>query len=79
MRYKQDRSRTSGHKHALNIQDFPQQRLTPEQRALGYFRAWIDMRPKMAYYDRLPEAERRIVDIVAEAAGERAREDSGAT
>jgi hypothetical protein len=76
MRFKQDRSRRAGHKGALNTQDFPPQRLTPEERALSYFRAWIDMRPKMAYYDRLPPAQRRIVDRAAEEADAAGRDSA---
>lgn len=66
---RQDRSRRSGHAHALNTQDLPGLNLTMRERAVWKF---VQVAALLAsegdYYDLLPPSARMATDAVKQAA-----------
>jgi hypothetical protein len=71
VKYKQDRSRRSGHKHSLNIQDYGGQRLDMGQRAVSMFVniAGLLPKPESDYYRLLPPGARMAIDACRREAG----------
>ncbi len=68
-RLKQDRSRRAKHPHAMNTQDYPAQRHTPQQRAAVLFcNVAALLADSGAYYDNLPPAAQMAVRAVKDAA-----------
>ena len=69
VRQRQDRSKRSGHAHALNTQDLPGLNLTMRERAVWKF---VQVAALLAsegdYYDLLPPSARMATDAVKQAA-----------
>jgi len=71
VRLQQNRSRKAGHKHALNIQDFPPLNLTAQERAIWKFCNVVALLANEGgYYELLPPAARMATDAVKLAAAQ---------
>jgi len=69
VRLQQNRSRKAGHKHALNIQDFPPLNLTAQERAVWKFCNVVALlASEGGYYDLLPPGAQMATDAVKLAA-----------